>query len=370
VAGVPDPAERLTHRGAFDALLDEAATQYPLALRRAGALFRGLRRIHPHLRHLFLVRHAGRRAGPRGLLRFLVREAGRGPGESHRDHGDQQTMFHDGVLLFVTLTSRLILREVPPRMRPRASAILFPVRFRNPEGSLPRAAGLAEFAPFFLRRLRDRRPPPVPPGHVVPLPEEKELLRSAGPESLTWLGHASFLLRTGGLTVLTDPFLSDRASPMAGFGPKRFVPPGLPLEELPPIDVVVLSHNHYDHLDARTIEALPGKGHVVAAVPAGLGDFFRRRGSRDVRELRWWEETRIGADFILAALPSNHFSGRTPFDRNATLWASWAIASRTRKVFFAGDTGYGPVFGEIGRRIGPFDLGLVPIGAYEPSSIM
>lgn len=251
-----------------------------------------------------------------------------------------------------------------------ASAILFRVRFRNPEGSLPRTAGLAEFAPFFLRRLRDRRPPPVPSGHVVPLPEAKELLRGAGPESLTWLGHASFLLRTGGLTVLTDPFLSDRASPVAGFGPKRFVPPGLPLEELPQIDAVVLSHNHYDHLDARTIEALPGKKHIVAAVPAGLGGFFRRRGYRDVRELHWWEETRVGADFILTALPSNHFSGRTPFDRNATLWASWAIASRTRKVFFAGDTGYGPVFGEIGRRIGPFDLGLVPIGAYEPSSIM
>ena len=150
----------------------------------------------------------------------------------------------------------------------------------------------------------------------------------------------------------------------------RFAPPGLPVGELPPIDVVVLSHNHYDHLDARTIEALPGKERVVAAVPAGLGAFFRRRGYRDVRELHWWEETRVGDDFILAALPSNHFSGRTPFDRNATLWASWAIASRTRKVFFAGDTGYGPVFAEIGRRIGPFDLALVPIGAYEPSSIM
>ena len=108
----------------------------------------------------------------------------------------------------------------------------------------------------------------------------------------------------------------------------------------------------------------------MTTVPTGLGAFFRRRGVRDVRELRWWEETRVGADFILAALPSIHFSGRTPFDRNATLWASWAIASRTRKIFFAGDTGYGPVFSEIGRRIGPFDLGLVPIGAYEPASIM
>jgi N-acyl-phosphatidylethanolamine-hydrolysing phospholipase D len=243
------------------------------------------------------------------------------------------------------------------------------VRFRNPEGSLPQTAGLAEFAPFFMRRLRGRSPT-IPPDHVVPLPEAKEQLRGAGAESLTWLGHASFLLRTGGLNVLTDPFLSDRASPIAGFGPKRFVPPGLPIGELPPIDAVVISHDHYDHLDARTIDALPGKGRIVAAVPAGIGGFFRRRGYRDVRELRWWEETRLGDDFIVAALPSNHFSGRTPFDRNATLWASWAIASRTRKIFFAGDTGYGPVFAEIGRRIGPFDLALLPIGAYEPKSIM
>src|SRR5512143_3982119 len=120
------------------------------------------------------------------------------------------------------------------------------VRFRNPEGSRPQTAGLAEFAPFFLRRLRNRRPPTIPPGHLVPLAEAKQMLRNAGPESLTWLGHASFLLRTGGMTILTDPFLSERASPFHGLGPKRYVPPGLPIEALPPIDAIVISHNHYD----------------------------------------------------------------------------------------------------------------------------
>ncbi len=203
------------------------------------------------------------------------------------------------------------------------------------------------------------------------------MLRTAGPESLTWLGHASFLLRTGGLTVLTDPFLSDRASPTAGFGPKRFVPPGLPLRELPPIDAIVISHNHYDHLDARSVEeiSLKGRGAPVAVVPSGLGPFFSSRRYSDVRELTWGEGTllRKSSSFSpvsFSCLPCIHFSGRTPFDRNATLWCSWSIESAGRKVFFAGDTGYGPVFGEIGRRIGPFDIALVPIGAYEPKSIM
>lgn len=244
------------------------------------------------------------------------------------------------------------------------------VRFRNLPGSLPQIAGFAEFAPFFFRRARDRRPPVVPPGHVVPPDEARAQLRAAGPESLTWLGHASFLLRTAGRTILTDPFLSDRASPLAALGPKRYVRPGLPIAALPRIDAIVISHDHYDHLDARTIEGFSSREEITVVVPKGLGTFFLRRGYRDVRELGWWEETRIGDDLVLAALPANHFSGRTPFERNKALWASWAIASRTLKIFFAGDTGRGPVFEEIGRRIGPFDLGLVPIGAYEPASIM
>jgi N-acyl-phosphatidylethanolamine-hydrolysing phospholipase D len=245
------------------------------------------------------------------------------------------------------------------------------VRFRNPEGSRPQTAGLAEFVPFFLRRARNRRPPPVPPGHVLPRAEAIAGLAAAGPDSLTWLGHASFLIRTGGLTILTDPFLSDYASPVAGFGPKRYVPPGLPLDELPKIDAVVVSHNHYDHLDARSVREISSKvrGAAAAIVPSGLGPFFASWGYTDVRELGWGEGTLL-RESSFTALPAIHFSGRTPFDRNATLWCSWSIVSPSLRVFFAGDTGYGPVFAETGARHGPFDLALVPIGAYEPASIM
>jgi N-acyl-phosphatidylethanolamine-hydrolysing phospholipase D len=203
----------------------------------------------------------------------------------------------------------------------------------------------------------------------MPTAEAKALLACTGPESLTWLGHATFLLRTGGKTILTDPFLSERASPLRGLGPKRFVPPGLPLESLPPIDAIVISHNHYDHLDARTVESFSSKEGITAVVPKGLGGFFFQRGYRDVRELAWNENTLLG-NVVFTALPCIHFSGRTPFDRNATLWCSWSIAAPALKVFFAGDTGYGPGFAETGARHGPFDLALVPIGAYEPASIM
>jgi L-ascorbate metabolism protein UlaG (beta-lactamase superfamily) len=210
----------------------------------------------------------------------------------------------------------------------------------------------------------------------LPAAEAAAALAAAGPGSLTWLGHASFLIRTGGLTILTDPFLSDYAGPVPGLGPRRYVPPGIPLEQLPNIDAVLISHNHYDHLDARSIERISSnaKGTAVAVVPKGLGSFFASRGYSDLRELGWGEGTLLGkspsCSVSFSCLPCIHFSGRTPFDRNATLWASWSIASPSLKLFFAGDSGYGPVFKETGAQHGPFDLALLPIGAYEPASIM
>jgi len=243
------------------------------------------------------------------------------------------------------------------------------VRFRNPEGSRPQTAGLAEFVPFFLRRAVGLKPPAIPPGHVLPRAEAVADLAAAGPDSLTWLGHASFLIRTGGLTILTDPFLSDYAGPLAGFGPKRYVPPGLPLDELPKIDAVVISHNHYDHLDSRALKRVPLNERAAAVVPSGLGSFPSLRRFPDVRELSWGEGTLL-KESLFTALPAIHFSGRTPFDRNATLWCSWSIVSPSLRIFFAGDTAYGPVFAETGARHGPFDFALIPIGAYEPASIM
>ena len=194
----------------------------------------------------------------------------------------------------------------------------------------------------------------------------------ADPETftLTWVGHTSFLLQISGLNILIDPIWSDRASPFRFVGPRRWVPPGVEFDRLPPIDAVILSHDHYDHLDAPTISRLVRR--YPAAVwysPLGLGDFLRHRGAREVVERDWWEETAIGGVRI-TCVPAQHFSGRTLGRRNNTLWCGWVLRSPERTLFFAGDTGLHPEFSSIASRCGPIDIAILPIGAYEPRWFM
>lgn len=188
--------------------------------------------------------------------------------------------------------------------------------------------------------------------------------------TITWIGHTSFLVQIAGLNVLIDPIWSERASPVQFAGPKRWVPPGVEFDHLPPVDVVILSHDHYDHLDARTVSRLAFR--YPAALwfaPLGVSDFLRERGARDVTERDWWQESTVGA-LQLACVPAQHFSGRSVFGRNTTLWCGWILRSPERSIFFAGDTGLHPEFGRIASRYGPFDLAILPIGAYEPRWFM
>lgn len=242
-------------------------------------------------------------------------------------------------------------------------------RFRNPPGSPRREATRADFAAFLARRFRDRAVPAIPDGHVLTREEALAgLAAQGGGDSVTWLGHAAFLIRLGGRTILTDPYLGAVAGPF-GFGPRRYVEPPLPVEALPPIDVLAVSHSHYDHLCASTIRALPGKERIEVLAPLRLGAFFRRRGYRNVHELDWWERRRFGG-LDATLLPAVHFSRRGPFDTNRTLWGGFAFGAEGGRIFFSGDTAHGEVFGEIGGREGPFDLALLGIGAYEPQPIM
>jgi len=182
---------------------------------------------------------------------------------------------------------------------------------------------------------------------------------------VTWMGHASALVEIDGLRVLTDPVWSERVSPSSAIGPKRFFEPPIPLGDLPPIQAVVISHDHYDHLDMATVRALAARG-TVFFVPLGVGAHLERWGvpASQFHELDWGEEATLG-DVRFRCVPSRHFSGRLPRE-NATLWSSWVIAAPRHRVFFCGDSGYFDGFRDIGRQDGPFDVALVSSGAYSP----
>lgn len=224
---------------------------------------------------------------------------------------------------------------------------------------------------FYLRRFWDSVfLPDVPDGHVLPEFEALQLLNSVEGDRVTWLGQASFLIRIAGKTILTDPFLTDFASPISWAGPRRFVPPGIPLDKLPSIDIVIVSHNHYDHLDDETVNSLANKDAIQVVVPFGLKSFFTERGYINVTELDWNDQISIG-NIKLIALPAVHDSARSTDDQNKTLWASWVILGPKNKIYFIGDTGYSnTIFKQIGSRYGPFDYAIIPISAYEPRKLM
>jgi N-acyl-phosphatidylethanolamine-hydrolysing phospholipase D len=167
---------------------------------------------------------------------------------------------------------------------------------------------------------------------------------------LTWVGHSTVLLQLAGLNVLTDPVWSERASPLPFAGPRRWTAPGIALDALPPIDLVLLSHSHYDHLDGRTVRHLAARSpESLWLVPLRLERFVRARGGRNVCQLDWHQTADVGR-MTVACTPAQHFSGRGLGDRNRTLWCSWSIAAKGRPVFFAGDTGYHPAIAENGER--------------------
>jgi L-ascorbate metabolism protein UlaG (beta-lactamase superfamily) len=186
---------------------------------------------------------------------------------------------------------------------------------------------------------------------------------------VTFVGHSTFLIQVGGINVLIDPVYSNRASPVSFAGPRRVRRPGVRFDDLPPISLVLLSHNHYDHCDLGTLKLLQQRFHPAAVTPAGNGRLLRAAGFRKIQELDWWETSRT-APLTITVTPAQHFSARTPFDRNRALWGGFLIEANGRRILHAGDSGYGPHFRGIGERLGPIHLALLPIGAYEPRWFM
>jgi len=223
--------------------------------------------------------------------------------------------------------------------------------------------GVQDMLPFFLRKAWTSLLPRTGGARLVPYDREAILHNP----SVTWIGHSTLLVRMDGVTFLTDPIFSERAGPLSFTGPKRHVAPGVPLAALPPIDFVTLSHDHYDHTDIPSIAALAKRG-TRFIVPLRMGDLVRSAGGAAI-ELDWWEHTEVNGVRI-HCVPAQHFSGRSVADGNWRLWAGWVIEGPTHRFYHAGDTGYFAGFKEIGKRLGPIDLAAVPIGAYDPASIM
>jgi N-acyl-phosphatidylethanolamine-hydrolysing phospholipase D len=243
--------------------------------------------------------------------------------------------------------------------------------FRNPEGSPTWKPETFDFVRFILARFANvGEHSVVPERYLVPRDAARAQLAATAEPRITWIGHSTFVIAIGGHTILTDPFFSKRASPFPFAGPERFVPPGLAIDELPPIDTIVISHNHYDHMDLAALRQLAQRfPSARVLVPLGDGPLMKKTGFANVRELDWYDMDE--ADGLnITSVPAIHRANRGLFDLNKTLWSGYVLAAGGLKIWFAGDTGSGPVFNEVSQRVGPVDVALVPIGAYLPRDVL
>ena len=235
-------------------------------------------------------------------------------------------------------------------------------KFRNPEGSPVRSENV-KWSYSTFNKEKKKLDMTVPDEHVIKKNLVLETLNSIqNNDYIGWIGHATFLIKLGNTTIITDPVFSKNAGPLI-FGPKRYTEPALNLNELPKIDLFLLTHNHYDHQDMSTIRKFPYKDTKVFTA-LKLGKYFTKHHFKNVQELDWYQEVKFN-DLKITFLPAVHWSKRSLTDTNKTLWGSFLIEYAGKKIFFACDTGYGNIYKKIGKEFGPIDLTMINIGAYD-----
>ena len=233
--------------------------------------------------------------------------------------------------------------------------------FRNPEGSPVRSKDV-KFSYIQFSKEKKKIDLTVPKNHVIDKKIVKENLEKLkNDDYIAWIGHATFLIKLGNTTIITDPVFSKNAGPLI-FGPDRFTEPALNLNEIPQTDVFLLTHNHYDHQDMSTIRKFPYKNAKVL-LPLKLGKYFKRY--KDVNEMDWYDEIKVNDDLKITLLPAVHWSKRSLTDTNKTLWGNFLIEYKDKKILFACDTGYGDIYKDLGEKYGPIDLSMINIGAYD-----
>jgi N-acyl-phosphatidylethanolamine-hydrolysing phospholipase D len=220
------------------------------------------------------------------------------------------------------------------------------------------------------RRAQSRAPSPARGSLPTAAPVISHPRAAASEFTATWIGHSTVLMQIGGMNVITDPVFSQRASPLQWAGPRRIMDAALSIDALPPLDAILLSHNHYDHLDKVAVKQIVrANPNATWIVPLELGAYIRPWGVRRIVELDWWQQASIDR-LRVTATPARHFTARGLRDRNRSLWCGFAVEIDDRRAYFAGDTAYHPAFGEIGARCGPFNFVMIPIGAYDPRWFM
>ena len=234
-------------------------------------------------------------------------------------------------------------------------------RFRN---LIPRRNRYGALVRWLLSRQPGPWQPWVDSRPAPPPPRSSEHLR------ITFVNHSTFLLQLDGINILTDPIWSERASPVSWAGPRRRRAPGVRLEDLPPIDLVLLSHDHYDHLDIPTLRRLAQDHHPTIYTGLKNSHLLARHGIRNVVELDWWSEAAARSDMWITAVPAQHFSGRSPFQNDTTLWCGFVVQTNDSTIYFAGDTGAGPHIAQIAGQFPDIDLAILPIGAFRPEWFM